>query len=203
MKFTQIPENTFEQIQLNAGILCTGFTPATGTVEGLIGATTGGVNFTDTPEYMDYGEDIDNCPKNTKELKKIDSREVKISGTFVTMSASTVKLLAGSADTASGDNTHIIPRDTLEAADFNDIWWVGDYSDKNGATNGGYVAVHLKNALNTAGFQIQSTDKAKGQFAFEFTGHYSIEDIDDVPYEVYIKAGTAEGAEGATGVTGA
>ena len=50
MKFTQIPTTTFEQIQLNAGILCSGFAPATGTVSGLIGATTGGINFTDTPE---------------------------------------------------------------------------------------------------------------------------------------------------------
>ena len=106
------------------------------------------------------------------------------------------------ADADGNDATHLIPRDNLETTDFDDVWWVGDYSDKNGATNGGYVAVHLKNALNTAGFQIQSTDKAKGQFAFEFTGHYSIEDIDDVPYEVYVKAGTAE-AEGATGATGA
>ena len=203
MKFTQIPTTTFEQIQLNAGILCSDFAPATGTVDGLIGATTGGINFTDTPEYVDFGEDIDNCPKNTLELKKIDSREVKISGTFVTVSATMAKLLMGSADADGNDATHLIPRDNLETTDFDDVWWVGDYSDKNGATNGGYVAVHLKNALNTAGFQIQSTDKAKGQFAFEFTGHYSIEDIDDVPYEVYIKAGTAESAEGATGATGA
>ena len=125
-----------------------------------------------------------------------------MSGTFVTVSATMAKRLMGAADAASGDATHLIPRDNLETTDFDDVWWVGDYSDKNGATNGGYVAVHLKNALNTAGFQIQSTDKAKGQFAFEFTGHYSIEDIDDVPYEVYVKAGTAE-AEGATGATGA
>ncbi len=46
------------------------------------------------------------------------------------------------------------------------------------------------NGLSTGGFQIQSTDKAKGQFAFEFTGHYSITDADTVPYEIYVKAGS-------------
>lgn len=194
MKFTQIPTTTFEQIQLNAGILCNSFVPATGVVDGLIGATTGGINFTDTPEYTDFGEDIDNCPKNTKELKKVDSREVKMSGNFVTIDASSVKMLMAAADVDGSDATHIIPRDTLEDADFKEIWWVGDYSDKNGTQNGGYVAVKLKNALNTSGLQIQSTDKAKGQFAFEFTGHYSIDNIDDVPYDVYIKAGTDEPA---------
>ena len=90
------------------------------------------------------------------------------------------------------DATKITPRDTLAAADFSDIWWVGDYSDKNGATNGGYIAIHLKNALSTGGFSIQSGDKAKGQFAFEYTAHYSISNTDAVPYEIYIKSGTAE-----------
>ena len=200
MEYTKIPTNTFEQIQLNAGILVDDFTPSTGVIGNLIGATTGGINFTDTPEFVDFGEDIDNCPKNTLELKKIDSREVKMSGNFVTVTASTAKLLAGAADADSNDATKIVPRDTLNSTDFDDIWWIGDYSDVNETASGqtaGYVAIKLINALNTSGFQIQSTDKGKGQFAFEFTGHYSITNMDTVPYEIYVKAG----AEGATGST--
>ena len=71
------------------------------------------------------------------------------------------------------------------------MWWIGDYSDKNTGANAGFVAIHLMNALNTGGFQIQSTDKAKGIFDFTFTGHYSIDEPDTVPYEVFIKTGTA------------
>lgn len=195
MKYTQIPTTAFEEIQLNAGILCTSFAPATGEVTGLLGATTGGINFTDTPEYVDFGEDIDNCPKNTLELKKIDSREVVLSGTFVTMTKATAMKLAGAADADSSDTTKIVPRDDLATTDFSDIWWVGDYSDKNSDVGtgaiAGFIAIHLLNALNTAGFQIQTTDKEKGQFAFEFTGHYSIEAMDTVPYELYVKKGVA------------
>lgn len=191
MKYTQIPTDTFETIQLNAGILVKTFTPNSGTVGDLIGATTGGVNFTDTPEFVDFGDDIDNCPKNTKELKKIDSREVKMAGTFVTVSTETAKMLAGAADIDGTDSTKVTPRNDLLDTDFEDIWWVGDYSDKNTGATAGFVAIHMKNSLNTAGFQIQSTDKGKGQFAFEFTGHYSIANVDEVPYEIYIKAGTA------------
>ena len=33
MKFTRIPETTFQKLQLNAGILVSEFTPATGTVD--------------------------------------------------------------------------------------------------------------------------------------------------------------------------
>ncbi len=197
MKFTQIPNDTFKTLQLNAGILVSSFTPNTGTIgeNSLIGATTGGVQFQDSVEYIDFGDDIDNCPKNMKELKVLDSHEVTMSGTFVSVSASTAKLLAAAAD-VSGNK--ITPRNDLLPADFSDIWWVGDYSDVNedsgtGATaaTAGFIAIKLINALNTGGFQIQSSDKAKGQFAFEFTGHYSMSAPDTVPYEIYVQEGTS------------
>lgn len=192
MKFTQIPTGTFENLQMNAGILLDEFTPSTGVIGNIIGATTGGINFTATPTYSDYGEDIDNCPKNMKELKKLDSWEATLSGTFASVSASLAKTLIGAADADKSDATHIIPRNDILETDFQDIWWVGDYSNLNGDTNGGFCAVHLINALSTGGFQIQSTDKAKGQFAFSFTGHYSMDDQSRVPFEIFVKAGTAE-----------
>lgn len=194
MKFTKIPETAFQQIQLNAGVLLKSFVPATGAIEltNILGATTGGFQFADTVTYMDFGDDIDNCPKNTKELKKIDTHEVKASGTYVTVNASLVQSLIGAADVAG---TKITPRNDLKDEDFVDLWWVGDYSDKNGETNGGYIAIHMMNTLSTGGFQIQTGDKTKGQFAFEYTAHYSMEAQDTVPYEVYVKAGTEETVE--------
>lgn len=194
MKFTKIPSDTFQKLQINAGILTTDFTPATGTIgeAGQIGATTGGVNFTATPTFSDFGEDIDNCPKNMKELKKLDSWEAKMSGTFVNADTAIAKRLCGAADIGTSDTTKITPRNDLSSDDFGDIWLVGDYSDKNGETNGGFIAIKLINALSTGGFQLQTSDKSKGQFAFEFTGHYSMSAQDTVPFEIYIKAGTAE-----------
>lgn len=194
MKFTKIPFDAFQKLQINAGILTTDFTPATGTIgeAGQIGATTGGVNFTATPTYSDFGEDIDNCPKNMKELKKLDSWEVKMTGTFVNADTAIAKRLCGAADIGTTDATKVTPRNDLKDADFDDIWLVGDYSDKNGETNGGFIAIKLLNALSTGGFQLQTADKSKGQFAFEFTGHYSVSAQDIVPFEIYIKAGTAE-----------
>lgn len=197
MKFSQIPTDTFEKLQLNAGILVDGFTPATGEIGNLLGATTGGITFATNPEYEDFGEDVDNCPKNMKELKRIVSFDPQMSGTFLTISAAIVKKLAGAADIDGTDATKIVPRMELEDADFTDLWWIGDYSDINTGSGAGYLAIHLINAFNTTGFQITSTDKAKGQMAFEFHGHYSIDAPDTVPFEIYCKAG----AEGATGET--
>ena len=194
MKFTKIPSDAFQKLQINAGILTTDFAPATGEIgaAGQIGATTGGVSFTATPTYSDYGEDIDNCPKNMKELKKLESWEATISGTFVNADTAIAKMLVGAADIGTSDTTKITPRNDVLESDFETIWLVGDYSDKNGETNGGFIAIKLINALSTGGFQIQTADKAKGQFAFTFTGHYSMDSQDTPPFEIYIKAGTAE-----------
>lgn len=194
MRFTKIPADTFRKLQLNAGIIATDFTPATGAIgeSGQLGATTGGITFNATPTFSDFGEDIDNCPKNTKELKRIDEWVVTMTGTFVAADTAIAKRLVGAADIGTTDTTKITPRNDLAAADFENIWLVGDYSDKNGETNGGFVAIKLINALSTGGFQLQTSDKAKGQFAFIFTGHYSIAAQDTVPFEIYIKTGTAE-----------
>lgn len=194
MRFTKIPADTFQKLQLNAGIIATDFTPNTGAIgeSGQIGATTGGITFNANPTYSDFGEDIDGCPKNTKELKRLDEWEVTISGTFVSADTAMAKRLVGAADIGTTDTTKITPRNDLAAADFENIWFVGDYSDKNGETKGGFVAIKLINALSTGGFQLQTSDKAKGQFAFTFTGHYSIAAQGTVPFEIYIKTGTEE-----------
>lgn len=193
MKFTQIPADTFKQIVLNAGILLKTFTPDTGTfsASNIVGATTGGITFEATPTFSDFGEDIDNCPKNTMELKKLDSWEVKMSGTYVTLTAEIAKSVISAADIS---NIKITPRNDIDLSDFSDLWFVADYSNLNGETNGGFCAIHLLNALSTSGLKIQSSDKEKGQFAFEYTAHYSISAPDVVPFEVYIKAGTEEAA---------
>lgn len=197
-KFTQIPTDTFKKLQLNAGILTTEFDPKSGelTATNIIGATSGGVSFEAVPTFTDFGEDIDNCPKNTKELKRIDMWECKMSGSFVTMDTKVATSVVGAAAVASDDSTKVVPHNTIDAKDFKDIWWVGDYSDINvdgsSAGKAGFIAIKLANALSTGGFKIQSGDKAKGTFEFEYTGHYSLENINTVPFELYIKAGSAD-----------
>lgn len=197
-KFTQIPTDTFKKLQLGAGLLATEFNPATGEVDkaNIIGATSGGVSFEATPSFSDFGEDIDNCPKNTKELKKLDSWEAKMSGTLVTMDTKAAVSVIGTAAVDAKDQTKVVPRNSVDGKDFKNIWWVGDYSDINedgsSAGKAGFIAIKLINALSTGGFKIQSGDKAKGTFEFEYTGHYSNESIDTVPFEIYIKAGSAD-----------
>lgn len=197
MKYTQVAADAFQKIQLNAGVLLTNFNPASPTIDraNIIGATSGGTNFTATPTYVDFGDDIDNVPANTKELKKLDSVEVKMSGTFKTADTALAKKLVGPADvTTSNSVGKITPRSIVRSDDFFDLWWVGDYSDENTGTSAGFMAIKLINALSNGGFSIQSNDNGKGDFAFEFLGHYSLNDVTVVPYEMYVFSGTASAA---------
>ena len=66
-KFTKVSENTFKEIQLEAGLILNTFDPS-GTAEvadeHIVCATTGGIEIACKPTFTDYGEDIDNVPNN-------------------------------------------------------------------------------------------------------------------------------------------
>lgn len=188
-KFTVIPKDTFEGMQLDAGVLLKTFDPtavAAPQDTDIICATTGGINTTCVPTYSDLGEDVDNCPNNMKELKHLDFWDCKMSFTSLGTSKENIRMALGAADIDS-TNGSITPRRNLKQTDFSDLWWVGDRAD------GGCVAVQLKNALSTAGFSLQTTKSGKGQVSVELTGHVSIEDQDTMPMVFYSIDPTTQG----------
>lgn len=191
MKFTKLPSDAFTHLQLNAGILVDEFTPATATIGNILGATSGGIQFNSNPSFSDFGEDVDNCPANMLELKHLDGYDPTMSGTFLTCTTAVIKSLVAAGDIDATDTTKVVPRSELLETDFEDVWWIGDYSDVNTGNNAGFLAIHLMKALNQSGFKIQSGKNAKGQMAFEYHGHYTIEDQETVPFEIYCKAGTS------------
>jgi len=186
-KFTQIPQSTFEEMQLDAGMLLKTFDPATGAApkdEDIICATTGGITVSCVPTYSDMGADVDNCPANMMELMQLDSWACKMAFTSLGSSPESIRLALGAADVDSA-NSKITPRSELKQTDFSDVWWVGDRAD------GGMVAVCLKNALSTGGFSLKTAKNGKGQTSVELSGHVSIKNQSVVPMEFYSKAGAA------------
>lgn len=180
-RFTVIPRDTFEGIQLDAGVLLRDFDPETGNEpddEDIICATTGGISVSCVPKYSDMGEDVDNCPVNMMELMHLDGWDCKMSFTSIGTSLSNIRMALGAAD-INAATSKITPRRNLQQDDFDDIWWVGDRAD------GGMVAILLKNALSTAGLTLHTTKAGKGQISVELTGHVSIEAQDDVPMGFY------------------
>lgn len=187
-KFTTYPAEFWKNIQMNAGIMVKGFDAQDGTYTGILGATGDGVTFNPNPTYEDFGSDIDNVPPNTKQLKRIQSYDPALSGTFKTITPELAAQLCPGAN-----NTGVItPADTLTDEMFQDVTLLADYSDVNKDGTGtstqkaGYIAVTIKNALNTSGFQWKSNKDGKGDFAFDFHGHYDLANPDDPPFEIAV-----------------
>lgn len=180
-KFTVIPQDTFEGLQMDAGVLLYNFNIEEGTFkdEDIICATTGGINAVCQATYSDMGEDVDNCPVNMMELKHLDSWECTLGFTSLGMSPKAIRLALGAADIDGDKQTKIVPRRALEMTDFTNIWWVGDKAD------GGMVAIELLNALSSDGFSLQTTKNGKGQLDVTMMGHVSIDAQDTMPMVFY------------------
>lgn len=186
MKFNKVNPEIFNQLQVEAGILLSNFDP-TSTVDidddDIICATSGGIKADCVPSYTDFGEDIDNVPNNTMELKRLDGYECTFAFTALNVTTNIIKTALGAADISTTDTTKVTPRSELQLADFKPIWWVGDRTD------GGMIAIKLLNALSTGGLSLQTTKKGKGQLSVTLTGHISIEHTDIVPMEFYVAEG--------------
>jgi hypothetical protein len=180
-RFTVIPQDTFDGLQLDAGVLLKNFDPTNPTAPAdadIICATTGGITVSCTPTFSDLGSDVDNVPNNMKEFKHLDSWDCKISTSSLGTSPELIKMSLGCAD-IDAQTSAIVPRKDLEQTDFASIWWVGDKA------NGGLVAVQLKNALSTSGFSLKTTKNGKGTVSLELTGHVSINAQSEMPMVFY------------------
>ena len=180
-KFTKIPSDTFEALQLEAGVILNNFDPDN-VVEpadaDMVCATTGGITINCQAQFSDLGEDVDNCPNDMMELKHLDSWSCTMQFTILNMSEEGFILALGAADKDQTTGA-IKPRRDLALTDFVNRWWVGDRAD------GGAVAVKIKNALSTSGFSLKTTKDNKGNLSVTLTGHVSINNQDEMPMEFY------------------
>lgn len=191
-KWTKYPAEFWKNLQVNAGIVVDGFdhtstgdTPYTS----IIGATADGVTFNPNPTFEDFGADIDNVPPNTWQLKRIQYYDPSMAGTFKTVKAATAEMLCP----GSANNGLITPAMTLTQEMFQNKTLLADYSEVNqdggtgSSVKAGEIAVTIKHALNITGFQWKTNKDGKGDFAFDFHGHYDLDNPDDPPFEIWIK----------------
>lgn len=180
-KFTKIPSDTFESLQLDAGVILKNFDPDN-VVEpqdaDMVCATTGGITINCQAQYSDLGEDVDNCPGDLMELKHLDKWSCTMQFTALSTSEEGFILALGAADVDPTTGA-VKPRKDLMLTDFVNRWWVGDRAD------GGAVAVKIKNALSDSGFSLKTTKDGKGNLTVTLKGHVSINHQDDIPMEFY------------------
>ena len=195
---TPLREETFENLQLNAGIvlkdfdysdiltataLKTAIASAVTAGTNILGATRGGGSFVVTKEIRE--PDIDGRRYPFKGGKFVDSVDARLSTTLLEITPGNIKTTLGTGviteDTATGSKKTIITMNTaISDADYlPNIVWVGDLAD------GRLVAIKLENALNTADFTLTYTDKGEGTLAAEFHAHQSnVDDYDVAPFEI-------------------
>ena len=179
-KFNKVSQDAIDNVQVNAGMILNTFSPANPKApkpEEIVCITTGGITASCKPTTQDFGSDIDNCPANVKEMKRITEWVCTLSFTALNMTADMIKLALGAASKVSDE---IVPRLEIANADFSDIWFVSE------KVNDTAIAICLKDALSTGGFSLKTGKDSKGNLTVELTGHVSLSNPDLVPMEFYI-----------------
>lgn len=184
MRFNKLSSDTFNELQLGAGVMLSSFdpeNPAEPSGSDILFATTGGINISCVPTMTDLGADIDNCPNGVAELQRTNSWDCTISTTALSVSPSTIQLALGAADITGNKVT----ARKVRISDFkSELWWVGEQGEN------GMVAVKLSNALSTGGFTLQTTKNGKGQVSLTIKAFPRLADPDIVPMDFYSIEGT-------------
>lgn len=178
--FNQVTKESIDNIQINAGMILKTFSPSAPSAPSaanVVCATTGGITANCTPTFEDFGADIDNCPNNTMEMKKITGWDCTFSFTALDINEETIKLSLGAAASIGNE---IQPKAEVIPAHFKTLWFVSERVDDK------IIAISLKNALSTGGFAYKTQKNGKGQLTITLTGHISIEDQETVPMAFYI-----------------
>lgn len=180
MTYSRITKAQFDEMQFNAGVLVRSFSMNDPAIqdEDIVCATTGGFSLAVEPSYVDLGDGVYMMQPGTAEMMMLTGWSVEASFTCISMSASSIRMVLGSAED-SADNG-IVPKMELQDADYNNLYWIGDRVD------GGMVVVELINALSDEGISIKTAPKGMGEVSVHLTCHASIEeDMEAVPVEIY------------------
>lgn len=174
-----ITERTIKSFQLNAGVLLKEYTKGGAISESnIIGATRGGGSFTAVPTIHQIA--VDGAPINTMGLERIDEWVVTLNTTMVETTEETIKMALVASNTTTVDVTDkkITADNEITADHYTDVYWVGNTS------SGKNIVIHLKNVINTNGFNLTIADKGEGTFAITLVAHYSISDLEHAPFDI-------------------
>lgn len=173
---TGLNTNTAQNLQLGAGaILKSKYVRGTTlSAENILSATNGGLSFTAVPQW--FTPSVDGIFSNVKGAgKRITNWVVTLSFTAVEADAEVIAKALGCADI---DGNVITGRHTINAEDYSDIYAIGEKGD------GSVIQITLKNALNTNGLSLQTTNNGNGGIAFTVEANYDIADLDTPPFEI-------------------
>lgn len=192
---TSLRPETFENLQLNAGVFLVNFDASTFTDaatleegilaaleqgDNILGATIGGGTFNATPSIRTIEADGMRYPVIGSTVN--DMWTVKLNTTLKEVTPANFQraLISCDMDTSKANVTVLTVRTDIEEKDYiPKLCWVGD-------TSKGFVMIELDNALNLAGASFTFTDKGEGTIPVEFQAHVSeLDQMDKAPFRVY------------------
>lgn len=182
MGYSVIKTDAFAEMQFNAGVLLRQFNIDNPVVQDadIICATNGGFNLSVVPSLVDTGDGVYMMQPNTAEMMKVEGWTVEAEFTCIGFSPEQICMVLGAATVTDGT---ITPALELQNSDFSDLWWLGDRTD------GGFVAVNLKNALSEDGFELQTEKNASGGTSVHLVAHTAIDSSVNgaypIPVDIY------------------
>ena len=188
-KYSGFTTDTTKSLVLDAGAFFKNFVVGTDTFDSavaagkLLGATKGGGEFSAVPDIRQI--EVDGVAGRGKGLEVINSWDVYLKANVLEIKESTIQaaLCASvvSTSTSVSDYDIIKARNSIELSDYIDnIVWVGTLSGSDDP-----VIIEVKNALNTDGLKLTTTDKNEAVIEMTFYGHYLQEDLNNPPFAIY------------------
>lgn len=193
---TGVRADSFPNLQLDAGVFVEGFDYSTITTlddlitaaiaaidsEGCLGATSGGMTLSSTPEIRNI--ELDGMRQDFKGSQVKDKTVVTIETTLTEFTPENLRrVLCASEISTDGDVVTIRERLNIDIdQDYIDsLTWMGDLLD------GRMAMVTLFNCLNTSGMSWAAADKANATLPVTFTATNSdFADRDYAPYHIKI-----------------
>lgn len=191
---TGLRPETFENLQLNAGVFLEGFDASkyedaaaledavlaaleAGT--GVLGATIGGGSFVCEPSIRQMEADGMRYPVIGSTAN--DMWTVRLTGTMKEVTPDNFKrvLITCDMDTSKTNITTLTVRTDIKRTDYIPrMSWIGD-------TSKGFVMIELDNVLNIDGATFSFTDRNEGTLPFNFQAHLSdITKMDHAPFRI-------------------
>lgn len=189
-----IRPETYENLQLNAGIFLinfdtTAYTTASALKAALVsaieegtkilGATRGGGQFVVNSTIRE--PDVDGARYRFVGGAFVDDVDARLTTTLLEITPGNFqRVLATGEVTTDGNRTTVTMHTQIQDTDYiPNFVWVGDLAD------GRFVAITLKNALNENGMNFTFTDKGEGTMPVEFHAYQSnVNDYDYAPFQV-------------------
>lgn len=167
-----IKSNTFDKIELGAGLLLDKFTDVASIADADIVCATRGGGTLSVPASMRTIA-VDGVRTNTVESYVNDGWTPTLAFTALTSTPEMVQMALGVADIENG---RVVPKHDVDSKYFKDYYWIGERSD------GAKVVFFLGNCISTGGLSWRRNDKGESESSITLTANYTANDQDTAPF---------------------